>query len=148
MKPKKAISPHRVNRGWERRRGDILRTEEAGVLLQTISGIQMIGGDGQATFDVNFPVTFVKIPALSFGAAVDDNLGHGEDEAETSYPEINVMVTAWNRIEKLPGIFYYRGASVSVVLAGSPGYVQVHWQATGMAFRNPAKDLGSTGGSI
>lgn len=141
------ISPRRLQHGLEKRRGGILQTEAAGVQIQSVAGRTLVGGDGQAVFDVNFPVTFVEMPALSFGASVDDNDGHGTREGAISLPTVTAAVLSWNRFERLPGTFYYKGANLSCTMSGSPGYVWVHWQATGKAFRNPAKDLGSTGGA-
>lgn len=145
---KRTISPRSIQFGLDQRRGGILRTEEAGVQIQSVAGKNLVGGDGQANFDVNFPVTFTELPALSFGAAVDDNQGHGLNAGQTSSPGIDVVVLEWIRYERLPGVFYYKGASLSVVMAGSPGYVWIHWQATAKAFRNPARDLGNTGGTL
>lgn len=145
---KKWSAPKSVYRGIEARRGELLRSESAGVQLTSVAGKILVAGSGQANVQVDFPVTFVEQPSLSFGAAVDDNYGHGANNAPTSYPEINVMIAEWTRVERLTGVFHYRGALISAVLNGSPGYVWVHWQATGKAFRNPATAMGDTNGAI
>lgn len=147
-KPTTSPRPGMLQVGLDGRRGDLLRADTATLQIQEISGRYLVAGNGQTNLDVNFPITFVALPSLSFGAAVDDNDGHGLSQSNISLPVLNVMVRNWVRFERLPGIFYYKGANLAVVVSGSPGYVWVHWQATGKAFRNPSKDLGTTKGGI
>lgn len=121
----------------ERRRGDLGRVSDAGVKVHRVSGRVLTTGYGESVLTVPFPVTFTEIPLFTFGAELDAGssaLSQGE------FPTVSAMVIDWVKIERLPFVFYYRGARLAVVTTGPalvPASIWIHWSMEGKAFRNP-----------
>jgi len=128
-----------VTGGLERRRGDVERMRNQEVQIHRVSGRQLMDGVGEALFDINFPVTFMEIPSFSFGGELDGNLAPVQGE----FPTISAIVVKWNTVEKIPGHFHYKGATLCVVTTGTTGHrIWIHWHMEGKAFRNPLTHVG------
>jgi hypothetical protein len=119
-----------------RRERDVYQTEEFTGRPHVCSGQFMMEGIGEVLVDVKFPVFYLEMPLLSFGAALEEN----QSVVLGSVPTISVVATRYDYKLSRTGARLYRGAQLGVVATGSTGHrLQVHWHFTGMALVNPVQ---------
>lgn len=123
----------------EQRRADLARISDQGTQIHRVSGRFLVTGHGEVAYDVDFPVLFGTRPAPSFGGELEEN----QVATTGSFPTISVVVLRWNREERMPGQFLYKGATLGVVVGGTSGPIWVHWHMDGPAFRNPVRNTGT-----
>lgn len=132
---------YNIRRGLEQRRGDIAQVSDSSAKIHKINGRVLITGRGtlEASFDVNFPVAFMDIPAVYFGCIMPDNLS----ATIGRMPTMTSQVLRWVSDYRLGARFLYRGATIGVVITDSPGQMWVNWHAEGVALRNPIEGVDS-----
>lgn len=129
----------RIQRGLENRRTNESRIHEQTVKIHKLQGRVLIQGSGESSINVTFPVTFTTRPGFSFGSEIAENV----PPTGGNFPSVTAAVARWDKVEKLPGVFHYNGAVITIVILGNPGYMYVHWHMEGKAFRNPIYNLGT-----
>lgn len=103
----------------------------------TVAGHLELGGSGEATYPVWFPVFYTAMPfvygsgSIAAGSDLDDVLVKG------NFPRWNVGVAEWYR-KKRGNVNGYVGALL-VIVADGPTSMRsvVAWQITGPALRSP-----------
>ena len=100
-----------------------------------LQGRTQVLGVGEVSFDVDFPIKFIEVPHLSFGAELDKT----SVATATKFPTVSVCVTDWrNEDQSLGHEGLYIGASLGVVVGGQAGQaIWVHWTFDGKALRTP-----------
>lgn len=130
---------------FERRRGEVERSESMYGRVFTVVGFIELNGCGEALVDVNFPVWFIERPAIGGAGEV----GEGAVLTGANYPIFSVGAVKWVTEDKPGGARYYTGAQLAVVVLGPSNQKSViHWQAQGKALVAPLNDAGSTDDTI
>ena len=97
-----------------------------------VTGTVKLSGTGQGYTDINFPVTFIEKPTVSFGYELEQ--GYQLDEVATC----NGVVSDWNSVEMKSGNVRIKGCSLGFVVDADTDTVSyLHFTFSGMAFRNP-----------
>lgn len=122
---------------FEHRRDQIERINDMLIKPTRVSGFQEIAFVGEETtqellVDVVFPVWFVDIPAMSFGAHLVRDLVE-----EGFFPTVSVVVVGWTKAQEIrPGGGYFIGARLAVVASGrEQDRMVIHWNAEAKALR-------------
>lgn len=130
----------RLNKGPERRRGDLVRGANLGATTHVITGTREIIGAGEDLFEVVFPVSFTAMPFFTSGAS----LAPGATLTADDYPVVSGIVAYWDVSEpdkeKFGGVGrqYFKGAQIAVTFTGQQDLrIYFSWQFTGTAIANP-----------
>ncbi len=126
-----------ARRGMENRRSDLDFTRDRGVKVVRTTGRVQIIRSGESTVEVKFPCTYAERPSFYSGF----ELSKFQPLRGGFLPMCSVGVARWNTVEKVPGIFHYLGAVLTIVTWNSPLYVWVQWHVEGRAFQNPITGL-------
>lgn len=120
-----------IRTALENRRGTVERARSVEGGMFVVTGLIDLVGVGEATVDVNFPVTFTRKPSLVGSGEVGEN----EVIVPGAFPEISVGVRRWNRVIRAdhPDDPWYDGANLVVVIRGVADDATFVWAATWMA---------------
>lgn len=135
------VNRGQIQRGLQKHKDDKNRIDDQGVKIFRVSGRVQIIGTGECSVDVDFPVTFAELPAVSFGWELA--------KLQTSkllggyLPSANVGIASWKTVPKVAGLFHYTGCVLIVTAVNNPHYMWIHWHAEGRAFQNPVQNLDS-----
>lgn len=98
-------------------------------------GLVDIVGTGEALLDVSFPVLFTELPSIG-GSTF--HLADGEVVEAGKFPDVKIGVKQWVFDQKLGTTRWYRGAQLSIVVAGHDGIcITAHYQFEGRAIVPP-----------
>lgn len=127
-----------IRASLERRRGDVERARAIEGGPYAVEGLIRLIGTGEIMAPVLFPVTFTKLPVLDGGGFTDD----GQIITPGLRPEWKVNVHRWDTITRPghPGVLWYRGATLVIILDGGSGTTfrsTAWWRAAGPALMNP-----------
>ena len=129
-----------ISAALEQRRGVTERARSMQGRVHRVVGFFQSAGPGEGLVDVDFPVWFQEVPALSFGG----ELGANQVLVDGNFPTLSVLVKSW-KLRQQAERNYYAGATLIVVTTGSAEQVlKVHWQVEGKALVNPTISTGST----
>lgn len=120
---------HQLN-SEQTRHNDIMSTRAQETVLNGRFGVN---NAGEAYKNIVFPVTFSKLPLITFGFELDGV----SSSIVTRAPVITAEVYDWLFIERLPLSRLYTGAKILVVSEGFTVRFTVTWSASGMAFTSP-----------
>ena len=148
--------------GSERRRSNISRDIDALGTEHVLKGRSQLQGSGEATVEVNFPITFIEPPNFTFGAELAAGAG---GVIPGQFPIVSAIVSTWtlfdpDRAEDQSGnglVFgstsiplrrWYRGAEIACIITGRETQnAYIHWQFSGTAIANPVNSDISGGGA-
>jgi len=124
----------------ERRRGDLVFNQDIQATEHVIKGSTLIVGQGEATVETYFPVSFIRPPTFTWGGELSAN-----SYAESgSFPTVSAVVNQWIIDEPDLEVYgsnarqYFRGASLACVITGSATQrLILHWTFMGTALTNP-----------
>jgi hypothetical protein len=98
----------------------------------TVTGTVKLTGRGQGVVDINFPVTFIEKPNVSFGYELEQ--GYQSD----LIPACNAVVNDWIMDDMKSSSIRIDGCSLGCVVSAGPGTVSyLHFNFYGKAYRNP-----------
>lgn len=133
-----------LNAAMQQRQGTVARERSFEGGHHRVLGFVDINGAGEGLVDIQFPVSFREVPAMSFGG----ELGPNEVLKDGKFPTVSVMVKSWATTQK-NGATYWVGATLIIVSTGSTDQkVTADWQAEGRALVNPYLSTGSTDDAI
>ena len=121
------------------------RLEDNIARSQIVSGQFLMGGSGEVTKQVLFPVKFIEKPLMYFGGELTEN----SFPTEGSFPTVSVIVGGWdleipnNENQETPDRKYFVGATLLVVTTGTDENMWIHWHMTGVAITNPVAGIRS-----
>jgi hypothetical protein len=98
-----------------------------------LTGSVPIIGIGEATREVNFPISFIERPQVFGSGALDD----GEDLVDGFYPTWRVGVASYETTTRNGTVLYTAALLVMVVTGVSTQRSVVSWSLRGKALRNP-----------
>lgn len=98
----------------------------------TVTGVVELAGRGQGFVEINFPVTFIEKPNVSFGY----ELGQGYQSGLV--PSCNAVVNDWVMDAQKSNSVRISGCSLGCVVSAGPAVVSyLHFNFFGKAYRNP-----------
>lgn len=113
---------------FQQRQAAQQRASNAQARVFRIHGFIAVSGTGMSTQDVNFPVRFLELPALSFSWSLED----GQQLQQANFPRVDVGVARWLYEEHPMQVRYYAGAQLAITASGRGDQkLIVHWQAEG-----------------
>ncbi len=126
----------------ETRRETIRRIDAMTVKVTRFSGRLLVGGTGEGSVDVPFPVEFVERPIFNFGGELDSN----HRATAGRYPTVSAVIVDWVIVGANKGTEgRFRGATLAVTSRGTAGQkMWIHYTFEGKALRNPVKTNDTT----
>lgn len=108
------------------------QVSETVVDYTTVTGTVMLTGRGQGIVDINFPITFVEKPNVSFGYELEQ--GYQSELV----PSCAGVVNSWVMDSTKSDSIRISGCSLGCVVSAAPGTVSyLHFNFYGKAYRNP-----------
>lgn len=130
----------KLQRALEQRRGTLERAADITGGLYIAEGSFEVLRTGEATVDIQFPVTYTEMPHVHATGAAGEN----QQIVPGEFPEWNVGVLRWDRIvnRSLPDSVTYRGCTLIVRIRGAASAAStfqsvIFWTASGIALTNP-----------
>ncbi len=126
----------------ETRRETVRRIDAMTVKVTRVSGRLLVGGQGEGSVDVPFPVEFVERPIFNFGGELDVN----HRATAGRYPSVSAVIVDWVIIGANNGTEgHFKGATLAVTSRGTAGQkMWIHYTFEGKALRNPLNATDAT----
>lgn len=140
----------------ERRRSDIVHSQETQATEHIVKGSTEIEGAGETFLEVAFPVVYINKPTFMLAG----ELGSLSSPVPGAFPTLSAIVVSWDIDTPDLDLYgaslrqHYRGATLAVVTTGvETQTMRVHWTFMGMAITNPVTEhisvpLSTQGGVI
>jgi len=140
----------------ERRRSDIVHSQEIQATEHIVKGSTEIKGAGETFLEVALPVVYIDKPTFMFAG----ELGSLTSPVPGAFPTLSAIVVSWDVITPDLDLYgaslrqHYRGATLAVVTTGvETQMMRLHWTFMGMALTNPTVEhvsvpLSTSGGAI
>lgn len=110
-----------------------------------LQGQFLTEGEGEVLRTVQFPVTFIELPFLKFGASLEIN----QQLLVGNFPTISVVACNWQTELRGDQTYLYKGCDLAVVTSGANGQkMWVNWEFTATALTNPVGNMTTVGGSV